>query len=92
MKESDRFAATVELLTALGANIRGEGDDLVIYGPTPLHGGVTLDARNDHRLVMLLALAAGIADAPVTVTGTEALKKSWPTFVDTILALGGHIA
>ena len=82
----------MELLTALGANIRGEGDDLVIHGPTPLHGGVTLDARNDHRLVMLLALAASIADAPVTVTGTEALKKSWPTFVDTILALGGHIA
>lgn len=92
LKESDRFAATVELLTALGANIRGEDDDLVIHGPTPLHGGVTLDARNDHRLVMLLALAASIANAPVTVTGTEALKKSWPTFVDTILALGGHIA
>ena len=92
LKESDRFAATVELLTALGADIHGEGDTLVLHGPAPLHGGVTLDARNDHRLVMLLALAGSIADAPVTITGAEALRKSWPTFLDTILALGGHIA
>ena len=69
LKESDRFAATVELLSALGADIDGEGDDLVVRGPTPLRGGVTLSARNDHRLVMLLALAATVADGPVTVQG-----------------------
>ena len=92
LKESDRFAATVELLTALGADIHGEGDTLVLHGPAPMHGGVTLDARNDHRLVMLLALAGSIADAPVTITGAEALRKSWPTFLNTILALGGHVA
>lgn len=47
LKESDRFAATVELLSALGADIHGEGDDLVVRGPAPLRGGVTLSARND---------------------------------------------
>ena len=88
LKESDRFAATVELLSALGADIRGEGDDLIIRGPTPLRGGV-LHTRNDHRLVMLLALAATVAADPVTVRGAEAIDKSWPTFFATYAALGG---
>lgn len=92
LKESDRFAATVELLAALGADIRGEGDDLVVRGPTPLKGGVALSARNDHRLVMLLALAATVADGPVTVQGAEALNKSWPTFLATYEALGGKVS
>lgn len=38
LKESDRFAATVELLSALGADIHGEGDDLVVRGPAALAG------------------------------------------------------
>ena len=92
LKESDRFAATVELLSALGADIHGEGDDLVVRGPTPLRGGVTLSARNDHRLVMLLALAATVAEGPVTVQGVEALNKSWPTFLTTYEALGGKVS
>ena len=92
LKESDRFAATVELLSALGADIHGEGDDLVVRGPTPLRGGVTLSARNDHRLVMLLALAATVADGPITVQGVEALNKSWPTFLTTYEALGGKVS
>lgn len=92
LKESDRFAATVELLSALGADLHGEGDDLVVRGPTPLKGGVTLSARNDHRLVMLLALAATVADGPLTVQGVEALNKSWPTFLTTYEALGGKVS
>ena len=92
LKESDRFAATVELLSALGADIHGEGDDLVVRGPAPLRGGVTLSARNDHRLVMLLALAATVAEGPVTVQGVEALNKSWPTFLTTYEALGGKVS
>ena len=92
LKESDRFAATVELLSALGADLHGEGDDLVVRGPAPLRGGVTLSARNDHRLVMLLALAATVAEGPVTVQGVEALNKSWPTFLTTYEALGGKVS
>ena len=82
----------MELLSALGADIHGERDDLVVRGPAPLRGGVTLSARNDHRLVMLLALAATVAEGPVTVQGEEALNKSWPTFLTTYEALGGKVS
>ena len=54
-----------------------------------LRGGFTADARGDHRMVMLLAAAALIADGPITVTGAECISKSWPGFVDTYSQLGG---
>ena len=58
-------------------------------GPVRLHGGFEADARSDHRLVMFLAAAAAIADGPITVHGMECIRKSWPGFVNTYLALGG---
>ena len=38
-KESDRIAGIVDGLRALGARIEVDGDDIVIDGPTRLHGG-----------------------------------------------------
>ena len=62
---------------------------LRVWGPVQLRGGFDADSRNDHRLVMLLASAALIADAPITVHGAECLNKSWPGFLDTYRQLGG---
>ena len=41
---------------------------------------------------MLLALAATVAEGPVTVQGVEALNKSWPTLLTTYEALGGKVS
>lgn len=94
VKECDRLCATVELLTQLGARAEAseDGDTLTVHGPAALRGGFTADARSDHRIVMFLAAAALIADGPITVTGVEALDKSWPAFVQTYEALGGVIS
>ena len=83
--------ATQELLDQLGAktDVSPDGDTLTISGPVRLRGGFTADARGDHRMVMLLAAAALIADGPITVTGAECISKSWPGFVDTYRQLGG---
>lgn len=89
IKECDRLQATVELLSQLGAHAESDGDALTIYGKTKLRGGFTADAHGDHRMVMLLAVAASIADAPITVTGVEAISKSWPGFWETYRMLGG---
>jgi 3-phosphoshikimate 1-carboxyvinyltransferase len=90
LKECDRLAATVEMLNLMGGNARADGDDIVISGVPQLRGGVTLPDENDHRMVMLGAIAATIADAPVTVQGVQALNKSWPGFINTYKQLGGH--
>ena len=56
-KESDRIAGVVDGLRGLGADIEDTGDGFVVRGDgSPLPGG-TLDARGDHRLAMLGAVA-----------------------------------
>ena len=93
VKECDRLSATKELLTRLGARVEiGSDDDtLRVYGPTGLQGGFTVDARGDHRMVMMLAIAALLCKEPITVAGVESINKSWPGFLATYLALGGQM-
>ena len=89
LKECDRLTATVEMLNLLGGNARAEGDTMVIQGVEALKGGVTLPDYNDHRMVMLGAIAASIAQEPVKVAGVQAVNKSWPEFINVYKALGG---
>jgi len=89
IKECDRLAATVEILNLLGGCARAEGNDIVITGVTQLKGSVQIPDYNDHRMVMLAAIAAAKAEAPVTVAGTNALNKSWPDFINVYRELGG---
>ena len=89
LKECDRLAATVDILNRLGGQARTEGDDIVIQGVDRLRGGVTLEDYNDHRMVMLAAIAASVSEQPVTVRGVGALEKSWPEFLNVYEALGG---
>lgn len=92
IKESDRLAATCELLAQLGVtnHVSEDGDTLFVHGPARLTGGFEADARGDHRLVMLLAAAALIATGPITVHGAQCIAKSWPGFVKTYRQLGGR--
>lgn len=92
MKECDRLAATVALLTALGADIHVEGDDMVICGVPAFKGGITLDCYNDHRMAMMLSIAALHCDKPLTLTGADCVKKSWPSYFDDFVSLGGVIS
>ena len=89
LKESDRLAAIADLINALGGRAEATEDGLVIEGGQPLHGG-RVDGRNDHRIVMAAAIAATVADGPVTVTDAEAVAKSYPDFFTHFNALGGH--
>lgn len=91
LKETDRLVATASILNALGGHTRIDGDDLVITGQASLAGGTTVDGFGDHRMVMLASIAASVAQAPVTVTGVEALEKSWPDYLRVYQSLGGQV-
>ena len=43
-------------------------------------------------MVMLLSLAATLCEEPVSVTGVEALNKSWPDYLNAYIQLGGKMA
>ncbi|MBR5345424.1 MAG: 3-phosphoshikimate 1-carboxyvinyltransferase [Clostridia bacterium] len=90
LKESDRFASTIQILQHLGVDITAEDDSLHIRGGHPLKGNTVVDGMHDHRMIMLASAAALIADGPVTVTGTEALAKSWPDYLEVYRSLGGQ--
>ena len=91
LKESDRLTGTVDILNAMGGNARIEGDDIVVTGVRQLRGGATLKTNNDHRMVMLAAMAALHADSPVTVEDETAVSKSWPDFFNVYASLGGQM-
>ena len=80
-KESDRLAAVVELLTALGGEARAEGDDLLVRGPGPLRGARVL-SHGDHRIAMTALIAGLISQGEVIVDDTECVKISYPGFLD----------
>ena len=92
IKESDRLSTVTEVLSALGADVEEHDDYLVIHGKDTLPGGVTVSGHNDHRIAMMAAIAATNCDAPVTITGAECVRKSYPNFWADYEALGGVIA
>ena len=84
-KETDRIAAVVAQLHALGADVSEQPDGFTIQGGT-LTGG-TARANGDHRLAMSMAICG--LRAPVTVEGAEILDESFPSFLPTLASLRG---
>ncbi|MGI8945627.1 MAG: 3-phosphoshikimate 1-carboxyvinyltransferase [Thermoleophilaceae bacterium] len=86
-KESDRIAGVVDGLSAIGADIEATADGFTVRGGGgPLAGGV-LDARGDHRLAMLGAVAGLVSERGVEVRGIEAAAVSYPGFEQDLAAL-----
>ena len=90
LKESDRLEAVTAELNKLGAQVEQTPDALIIHGVPHLHGG-TCDSHGDHRIAMMLAVAATCADGVVEVTGAESVAKSYPNFWEDYEQLGGTI-
>lgn len=78
VKESDRIAALVAGLRAMGADADEAADGFTIR-PSRLTGG-TVDVHHDHRLAMAFAVAALGASGDTTIVGADAVAVSYPTF------------
>ncbi len=83
VKESDRIGALTQELRKMGAQIEERGDGLVIAGPTPLRGA-HVDAHNDHRLAMSLAVAGLVARGETVIDGWDCVADSFPNFEATL--------
>jgi len=91
IKESDRITSMTTELNKLGANIVETEDGMIIQGVDNLKGGVEVDAWNDHRVAMALAVASSRCEEKITLTGANAVNKSYPNFWNDFKMLGGKI-
>lgn len=86
-KESDRVATTAALLAAMNRRAIPRSDGMEIFGqplqPSDQHDPQPFEAGSDHRLVMAAAVAAR-AGIPLSITGTSAVRKSFPEFLSII--------
>jgi 3-phosphoshikimate 1-carboxyvinyltransferase len=91
VKESDRLAVMADGLATCGVRVEVQGDDLLVHGGGKPPGGVAIDARLDHRVAMSFLVLGGLAKAPVTVRGAEAIETSFPDFRELMNGLGAAI-
>lgn len=79
VKESNRIDVMVEYLSAMGCDITGTDDGMIIEGGKPLHG-TEIDSHLDHRIAMSFAIASLIADGKTTIKGSDIVTVSYPDF------------
>ena len=55
-----------------------------------LDGG-EVECFRDHRIAMMATIAAAYAQHPTTIHGAECVRKSYPTFFEDFVQLGGYL-
>ena len=50
-----------------------------------------MDSCNDHRIVMMAAIAAMVSDDVVIINNADAVNKSYRTFFEDYKKLGGIV-
>jgi 3-phosphoshikimate 1-carboxyvinyltransferase len=79
VKESDRIAAVVSNLRAIGVAAEELPDGLIISGTrTPLAG--TVHTHGDHRLAMAFGILGALPDCDITIDDPRCVNVSYPEF------------
>jgi 3-phosphoshikimate 1-carboxyvinyltransferase len=92
VKESDRLAATADMLRANGVEVEIVGDDLIVHGKGGVPGGGLVATHMDHRIAMS-ALVMGVGAAkPVQVDDAAFIATSFPGFADMMRSLGAGLS
>ncbi|GAB6148072.1 3-phosphoshikimate 1-carboxyvinyltransferase [Stetteria hydrogenophila] len=85
-KESNRLESITGALRAVGVEAWADGGRIFIRGGR-IRGG-RASAYSDHRIAMMLAVAAAAAEGPVEIVGAERIRDSYPQFLDHLSSLG----
>jgi len=86
VKETNRIDTVVDELRKLGADIEATNDGMIINGRSQLSGG-TVSSHGDHRIGMMLAIAAAICKEDVYLEKEESIRISYPAFFDHLKGL-----
>lgn len=83
-KESDRIAATVKMLRAMGAHVEERTDGMVIHGGSKLEIG-RVETFGDHRIAMSAAVAGCVNG--VVISDAECVNVSYPRFFEEVIGV-----
>ncbi|GAJ40197.1 3-phosphoshikimate 1-carboxyvinyltransferase [Saccharococcus caldoxylosilyticus] len=88
VKETNRIDTVVTELRKLGAEIEATEDGMIIHGKSALKAEkAVVDSHGDHRIGMMLAIAACITKGAVHLKRPEAVAVSYPAFFDHLHSL-----
>ncbi|MEE1038965.1 MAG: 3-phosphoshikimate 1-carboxyvinyltransferase [Eubacterium sp.] len=90
LKESDRVASTMDLITSLGGQCHLTDTGFQVMGNGSLPGG-TVNSYGDHRIAMAAAIAGTSTEGPVIIKNAQCVNKSYPDFFEHFEQLGGKI-
>ncbi len=67
-------------------------DTLLVTGhPAGFRGGIEVDGRGDHRVIMMLSVVGLRCSMGLSIRGAEHVSKSFPGWFDTLRALGAGV-
>ena len=91
VKESDRLAATAEMLRVNGVKVEISGDDLIVEGSGHVPGGGLVATHMDHRIAMSALVMGLAADKPVKVDDTAFIATCFPDFMPDDALAGSRV-
>ena len=92
VKESDRIAAMVAALRALGVEAEERSDGMAITGASGRPRAGVVESRGDHRIAMAAAVCALTAGGPTRILDADNVATSFPAFIETMRELGANVA
>ncbi len=90
-KESNRAEAIQEELKKMGIDIHVENDDMIIKGGSKIRPAI-IETHSDHRIAMMCAVVALVANGETMIRHAEVVEKSFPGFFKTLQSLGAAIS
>lgn len=92
VKETDRIAAMVKVLTAFGVAAEERPDGLLVEGrPDRPLSAARVSSGGDHRVAMTAAVLGLVADGESVVDDVDCIATSFPRFAGTLRALGAEL-
>lgn len=90
IKECDRITATSSQINELSGMVQELPEGMIIDGVNEFNGG-NCSSFADHRIAMMLAIAATRCSQPIIIDNMECVEKSYPSFWEDYQSLGGII-
>ena len=85
VKETDRIKTVTEELNKLNAQVIATDDGFIINGPVQLSANEThVSGHSDHRIAMMLSVAALVTNGTIVLDDDESVKISYPTFFNNL--------